>query len=268
MKRQLVAPTRRAVRVAPVRPNLGLEIAFQKRVDVLLARMDKAILRAVQSEWRRKPPEMAQDESPAMALRNMIKRLASEWTSRFADFAQTHGRTFGAAAAQQTDMSYAAALKKAGFTVKFQSTAAWNDVRQATIQANVALIRSIPEQHFTAIEGIVMRGVQAGRNSASITTALQEQFGVTFKRAAFIARDQNNKATAAITRVRQSELGITEAIWMHSHGGRHPRPEHVAFSGKKYKIDKGAYLEGKWTWPGVEINCRCVSGSVIPGLDD
>jgi uncharacterized protein with gpF-like domain len=66
--------------------------------------------------------------------------------------------------------------------------------------------------------------------------------------------------------VRQKELGITKAIWVHSGGGKHPRPEHVAFSGKEYDVEKGAYLEGKWTWPGFEINCRCTSRSVIPGF--
>ncbi len=97
---------------------------------------------------------------------------------------------------------------------------------------------------------------------------MEETYGVTKRRAAFIARDQNNKATAVFERTRHVEIGVTEAIWLHSAGGKVPRPEHVAFSGKKYDIRKGAYLEGKWTWPGVEINCRCVSKPVIPGFED
>lgn len=68
-----------------------------------------------------------------------------------------------------------------------------------------------------------------------------------------------------ITRTRQQGLGLTRATWLHSTAGKHPRPEHVAASGKPYDIAKGMFLEGRWTWPGVEINCRCVSVPIVPG---
>ena len=45
------------------------------------------------------------------------------------------------------------------------------------------------------------------------------------------------------------EAGITKARWLHSAGGKTPRPEHVAFSGKTYDIATGADVEGRW--PGV-----------------
>ena len=266
MKR-LCAPTKRSISVAPVRPNLGLEIAYQRAIDRQIDRMHAAIMRHIAAAWRHKPPEMARDESPAAGLQALMARLGREWEANFDDFARTKGKTFGDDASKQADRSFMTQLRKIGFTVKFQPTRAWNDVKQATIHANVGLIKSIPEQHLTAVEGIVMRGVQDGRDLQFISAALQHQFGVTKRRAVFIARDQSNKATAAITRVRQTELGITEAVWLHSGGGHHPRPEHVAFSGKKYNVAKGAYLEGKWVWPGTEINCRCVAKSIIPGLE-
>jgi hypothetical protein len=66
----------------------------------------------------------------------------------------------------------------------------------------------------------------------------------------------------------QIKLGITHAIWMHSGGGKYPRPEHVRASNERlvYEIAKGAFLEGKWTWPGVEIDCKCVDRPVLPGF--
>ena len=112
-----------------------------------------------------------------------------------------------------------------------------------------------------------MRSVAAGREVGTLRQELQTRYGLTKKRATLIARDQNNKATAVIVRVRQQECGITEALWLHSSAGRHPRPSHVAASRKPYLIDKGMYLEGKWTWPGQEINCRCISKSIVPGFN-
>ena len=84
------------------------------------------------------------------------------------------------------------------------------------------------------------------------------------------ARDQNGKATAYFEKVRQKELGITEAVWMHSHGGKHPRSEHQKWGAEKkvYKIAEGMWSEvaGKFVWPGTEISCRCVCKAVIPAL--
>nr|WP_277347156.1 phage minor head protein [Collimonas pratensis] len=130
----------------------------------------------------------------------------------------------------------------------------------------VGLIKSIASQHLTEVQGLVMRSVADGRDLGTLAKGLEDRYGITKRRAALIARDQNNKATATITRVRQDSLGITEAVWMHSHAGKHPRPSHVAANGKRYTIKEGMYLDGVWTWPGREIGCRCISKSVIPGL--
>jgi uncharacterized protein with gpF-like domain len=64
-----------------------------------------------------------------------------------------------------------------------------------------------PSQYFTDVEGLVMRSVQTGRDLGQLTKDLQEQFGVTRRRAAFVARDQNNEATASMTRTRQTSRG-------------------------------------------------------------
>ena len=161
-----------------------------------------------------------------------------------------------------------AGLKKSGFTIKFTATKTQTEAVQASIAENVALIKSIPAESLSDVQGIVMRAVAEGRDIGAMRQQLQDQFGVTKRRAQTIARDQNNKATAVLVKTRQQELGITHAIWRHSHGGKVPRPEHVKANGQRYEIAKGMFLEGKWVWPGTEINCRCVSASVVPGLED
>jgi SPP1 gp7 family putative phage head morphogenesis protein len=262
--RRLAAP--KPVSIGPVRPNAGVQARYQKQLDDLIERMARAVKRTVLAVYRRKPPEMARDESPASALRDAMARLSADWLARFEEFGQTHGKSFAKAAIAGGDRSFRDALARAGFTVDFHMTRAANDIMRATISEQVNLIRSIPAEYLTQVEGMVMRSVQLGRDMGSLSQELQQQLGVTKRRAAIIARDQNNKATASITKARQLQLGITEAKWLHSAGGRKPRPEHVAFSGKTYDIAKGAFLEGKWVWPGTEINCRCVSISIIPGL--
>lgn len=263
----LTAPTRQPIRCVPVRPNLGIAASYQRKIDNLVAAMSRQSSRAILAEYRSKPPVLAQDESSPAALRDVIARLSRDWEAKFDDFAKSAGRKFAHETASAADRSFAASLRGAGFTVRFQPTRAVNEVIQATIAEQVSLIRSIPKQYFTQIQGSVMRSVQTGRDLASLSADLQARYGVTKRRAALIARDQNNKATASITRARQMEAGITEATWLHSAGGRTPRPEHVAASGKRYDVAKGMFLENEWVWPGTAINCRCVSVPVIPGID-
>ncbi|MDE2106655.1 MAG: minor capsid protein [Patescibacteria group bacterium] len=231
--------------------------------------MVKATLRRIGAAWRRNPPELAEDASPAVDLRETVERLRHAWEDRFEELASGPGRRFAKDATEHADRAFAAQLRKAGFTVKFRMTRAANDVLQAAISENVSLIKSIPEHFFTQVESIVTEGVRAGRDMNIITKGLQDQLSVTKRRAATIARDQSNKASAAILRVRQQEVGITEAIWLHSGGGRHPRPSHVAMDGGRYDVAKGMWDrdEKAWIWPGQLINCRCVSRAVVAGLE-
>lgn len=254
------------VTLAPVRPNVGIRAAYNARLDKMIAAMAKSVLAHITRTYRANPPEMASDESPAAALRALMRRLRRQWEAKFADLAASAGRSFAETSADAADRSFADKLRDAGFTVRFRPTRAWNDVRQATIAENVSLIKSIPSEYFTQVEGIVMRGVQTGRDMAVISEGLQRQLGVTKRRAEIIARDQTNKATAAIVRTRQIEIGITEALWLHSRGGRQPRPTHLANDRKKYIVAEG-WLDpaiNKRIWPGTEINCRCVARAILP----
>jgi uncharacterized protein with gpF-like domain len=149
---------------------------------------------------------MAQDRTPADELRNAIRKLAKRWQRNFDEAAPAIAEYFSQAVAERSSGALMAILKKAGFAVKFKMTPAMRDIMQATIGQQVSLIKSIPSQYFTDVEGLVMRSVQTGRDLGQLTKDLQERFGVTRRRAAFIARDQNNKATASMTRARPDQF--------------------------------------------------------------
>ena len=172
---------------------------------------------------------------------------------------------FAESARDYTDRQFHQILKDAGFTVDFTMTPTMYDAYKAVIHEQVGLIRSIPEQYLTQVQGMVMRSVQSGRDLHSLSKELRHRYALTRKRAALIARDQNNKATAIMQRARQLEVGITQAVWVHSTAGRHPRPTHVEMSGKTYDIKQGMFdkATGEYVWPGTAINCRCFSKPVL-----
>lgn len=264
---------RKPLKLPGVQPNVGLELAYRRKLEKLIEEMVKSTNYWLGVAYRGNAPEMAADSSPAMALREVMRRLARRWQARFDAASLDLAQYFATAAADRSDRALAAILKEGGFSVKFGSTRAFNDVLQAAIGENVSLIRSISSQYFTQVEGAVMRSVQSGRDLHTLSKGLAERYKITAKRAALIARDQNNKATAVITRERRMELGITQSIWLHSHAGKEPRPTHVAFNGKTYDEAKGMYDKdangpgkGAWVHPGELINCRCVSQPLIEGF--
>lgn len=230
--------------------------------------MQRSYVRWVSACYRSNEPEMAQDASPAKTLDATLRGLARYWQKRFNDAAPKLAKHFSLKASQRSSAGLKSILKDGGFTVQFKMSPELNDVIQATVAENVALIRSLPQQYHTQVQGAVMRTVQSGRSLPSLVKHLEEQHGVTKRRARAIARDQNSKATAAVQNARYTELGITKAQWVHSGAGKHPRPEHVKAGRDKliFDVRKGALLEGKRTWPGVEINCRCIQRPVMEGL--
>lgn len=264
----LRSPTGKDIVLRPVHANRGVEAAYRRRLEKLVEQMQRSIAYWVRAAYRQNEPEVAQDESPAMALRKRMNRLARIWQRRFNEASQPVAQEFAEKAMTAADISLRDALRQKGFSVEFQMSRAANDVFQATIGENVGLIKSIASEHLQDVQGLVMRSVQQGRKLDDLTQDLQKRYQVTRRRAEFIARDQNNKATATITRVRQQSLGITQAKWMHSAGGKHPRQSHVEANGKVYDVDKGMYIDGAWIRPGELPNCRCVAQSVIPGFDD
>ena len=251
----------------PVHANRGVEAAYRKRMQALIAEMARSFEYWLAAEYKKAPPVMAEiaaDASPVKAMLQSIRELGARWLKRFDDAAPKISAAYLNAMFGATDKSFKQALKDAGWAVDFKMTKPMREAFQASLAENVGLIRSIPQQYLTQVEGVVMRSYSAGRDLETMTKDLRAIHPITKRRAELIARDQSNKANAVVNRTRQMELGITEAVWMHSHAGKTPRPDHVAADGKRYKIAEGCLISGKYIQPGTEINCRCVARPVLP----
>lgn len=260
---------RRRGEIDAVHPNAGTRALYRKRLDILIREMHRSVLHWVRTVYGENEPKMAMDATTvAQDLAQAMRDLSNIWLRRFDRGAAELAEWFSSDSAQRTDASLRAVLRRAGFTVRFTMTPAARDIIEATVAANVALIRSIPQQYLTQVEGMVMRSVQTGRDIGGLTREIEREYGVSRRRAALIARDQNNKATSAIQKARQVELGLTKGVWIHSGGGKEPRPKHVAASGQEFDLKKGMKVgdKGQWVMPGEEINCRCVWRAVVPGF--
>jgi SPP1 gp7 family putative phage head morphogenesis protein len=204
-------------------------------------------------------------------LRRALEKWGAIWRGRLDDLSLDLSTKFADKTFNATQAQLRASFKAAGLTVAFKPTAASRAAYQAVVAENVNLIRSIPEQYLKDVQTQVWQSVMKGSDLGTLSRQLQKDYDVGHRRAALIARDQNAKAKAVIENTRRKELGITEAIWMHSTAGKEPRPTHVAMDGKRYKLDRGMWDKDKrvqaYIYPGELINCRCVSRAVLPGFE-
>jgi len=199
-----------------------------------------------------------------------FQKLRKYWAAHFDELADK-------LADQATDEWYTAnanlwngQLRRAGFDIKLQLTLSQRLLLRAAVQENVSLIRSIQSQYHTDVEGIVLRAFTAGRDLKTLQDELIKRAGSTQKRSALIARDQANKATAAMNSARQRELGLEWAVWIHSAAGKEPREKHVRAGREQwiFSTQRGIDFHDGFghVLPGVAINCRCQSRTIIPAI--
>jgi SPP1 gp7 family putative phage head morphogenesis protein len=250
-----------------IHANRGVEIAYRRRLQNIIADMHGSLEYWIKASYRKDPPRMlglAQDAAPSAKMQKVMRELAKRWVGKFDDWAPKIAEAYLQGMFKATDSAFRQALKDAGWAVDFKMTPVMRDAFDASLAENVGLIKSIPAQYLQQVEGVVMRSYAAGRDLETMVKELQALYPKIGARAELIARDQSNKANAVVNRARQLELGITEAIWLHSHGGKEPRLSHVAADGKRYKIADGCLIDGELIQPGEKINCRCSCRSILP----
>ncbi|MGP2976097.1 phage minor head protein [Serratia nevei] len=160
------------------------------------------------------------------------------------------------------------------------------DYFDASVESNVALIRSLTDDYFDDIQREVMDGIMRGDSVTTLTRNLQQVTGATYRRAELIAVDQTVKIRSDITGRRQQSAGITRFRWSTSQdsrvsgnpAGKYPGAKikcfviartDVGYGPGIYLWSRGAHFNGETgLFPGrAHIRCRCNAIPQIQGLD-
>jgi 8-oxo-dGTP pyrophosphatase MutT (NUDIX family) len=204
-------------------------------------------------------------------LDTAMKKWGVQWNKKATTASEQLARAFATNAKAATEAAMKAKLLKAGFAVKFKPSKVTTAALDAVVAENVGLIRTIPQKFLGDVQNSVWQAVMQGSDLATLTKELHEKYGIAWRRAEFIALDQNAKAKAAIERARRLDVGITKAVWCHSHAGKDKRPTHVKAGKDKtvYDVKRGWFDPAvqKFIWPGTEPRCKCFDQPVIPGFE-
>ncbi|OOG85853.1 phage head morphogenesis protein [Pseudomonas sp. A25(2017)] len=160
------------------------------------------------------------------------------------------------------------------------------DYLEASTAENVNLIKSIPTEYFQKVETIVLGGMKDGLAPSAIAKQIQEETGVSARRAKLIARDQVSQLNADLTEKRQAAAGIEfyksedagDQRVSGAPGGKYPNAkiscygiarQDIGYGPGIYKVGVGASWGGKTGLkPGKHHPlCRCIAIAMIPGVN-
>lgn len=141
-------------------------------------------------------------------------------------------------------------------------------VINASTEEAANLIKLIPQQYLGDVQGAVMRSISTGRGLKDLVPTLNRLYDGRLKHARMVALDQTRKAYSNVNAARLQKIGAETFVWIHTGGGKHPRKDHIALSGKEFRFDDlpvigvmyGQEVRGK---PGDLPNCRCVMKPVF-----
>ena len=132
---------------------------------------------------------------------------------------------------------------------------------------NVSLISSVHESYFKDVENVIYQGLEQGLSTKDIQASIVERTGVSKSRARLIARDQTGKLNSNLSMKRATGLGVKKFRWVTSADER-VRSSHAVLNNKIFTYKDGAIVNGKQTWPGQDIQCRCTAVPILSSIEE
>lgn len=252
---------------SPIRESRKIEVQYRKSLLVRanwLKENEAQIIRELKSNEAR-----YQSDAPANELRAIIAAARKRYLERF-PIAMTKrlAKNFYKRIDSYNSKKMGSAFKALGIDLESAlKRENLTDYAGIAIQNQVDLISSISGEYFDKVEKIVYNGMQSGLDHEALGKKIQEATGVSAKRAKFIARDSTSTINSQLSVKRAANAGITKFVWLKTKMSKTsnytPRKSHLAVDNKVFDLDKGAYVDGKWTFPGYPIGCTCAMSFVV-----
>ena len=121
-------------------------------------------------------------------------------------------------------------------------------------------IKGFAEAEIARLREMVQANLATNARVDRLAQLIEAQFGVSKRRAAFIAENETSLAVAKFREARYKEIGVTSYIWSTSHDER-VRHDHQLLEGKTFDWSSPPIVDqatGRRGHPGEDFNCRCV----------
>ena len=239
--------------------------AIIEQIGLMARQTRREMLKALESGGF----DHAMDDNPASQARIRLNWLREKWTARFRDLSKMQVNRMIDRTIKNSTVTLGMSLKEVseGFKIDTAlSSERLQTVIMASTQEAAQLIKRIPEQYLSDVQGHVMRAITTGSGQADLVPFFTKRYEGDVKWARHVSMDQQRKAYANINQVRLQAMGVQSYIWVHTGGGRYPRKDHIEMNGKEYRYDDPPIIQkatGARGKPGDAIFCRCVAKPVF-----
>lgn len=129
-------------------------------------------------------------------------------------------------------------------------------------------IKDFTEKEITELRGKIEKSTFSGNRYESMLKTIQDSYGVSARKAKFLARQETSLLMAKFKESRYTDMGSEEYIWENAAGSpNHPvRPDHKRLRGTRQKWSSPPVTNlktGAKNHPGEDFNCRCRARPII-----
>lgn len=250
----------------PDRVESRYRVTLERAIEAMTAEAERGVRKLWESPVNRYAVTTGEDAAPSMAAqaRILTNALSRKFFAFFDTLAAEATRSFLSGVDAHSKSNLHASLKDVTGGLSLKTSVVSGQVKEilrASTVENIGLIKSIPREYFQKLQASVMRSITTGQGVKTVLESVQRTGQVTRRRAALIARDQTSKATAALNSARMGALGVRKFRWLHSSGGKEPRPLHKdTLNGEIFDLANPPIIDektGERGLPGQLINCRC-----------
>ena len=127
-------------------------------------------------------------------------------------------------------------------------------------------VRNFAEDQILEMRKTITDNTMAGYRAEGVAKKIQKEYGVSKRKAKFLARQETALLTSKFQKERFKDIGVTRYRWSTS-GDERVRGDHKELNGKIFSWDSPPVTDrrtGKRNHPSEDFGCRCIA---IPVLD-
>lgn len=242
----------------PLRSEIQYNQTLQRIINAVKKDIDEQLMPAIEAA----APEYVAD-AWGMDIQGVINTLLAKWTST--GFNRRAERL--AAQFVRTTLSSIDRQQKRSFGIDvLQDSPEIRATMQAAAIQNAKLIESIPRRYLENVSNSVLSNMRVGLLPREVAKQIEDEYGVSQRRARFIARDQTAKVNGELAKQRQVDAGYEYFRWLDGDDER-VRASHRAIAEADVGYGKGVYRwgdlpvneRGERIQPGSDFQCRCSS---------
>ena len=126
-------------------------------------------------------------------------------------------------------------------------------------------IKSWADKTIFELRDRVQANTFAGRRAEALEDVIRENYGVSQRKAQFLARQETSLLMSKFRETRYGQIGVRRYRWSTSHDER-VRSDHKHLNGKVFSFDSPPVTDartGARNNPGEDFGCRCVAVGLV-----